>query len=139
MKRTQDRYPQILRNAYWLHVVAEVWADFRQLPDEINVLHAAPLLVHRSKSVKEQCNTYRSNDLRESTLQVCVPLLQPISTAQDCSQEKKRPNCAHHICSTCPLASSKFHRTSHRKLSLKKLGGPCQEFRVLSIFIHGKT
>ena len=90
MKRTQDRYPQILRNAYWLHVVAEVWADFRQLPDEINVLHAAPLLVHRSKSVKEQCNTYRSNDLRESTLQVCVPLLQPISTAQDGSQEKKK-------------------------------------------------
>ena len=90
MKKTQDHYPQILRNAYWLHVVAEVWADFRQLPDEINVLHAAPLLVHRSKSVKEQRNTYRSNDLRESTLQVCVPLLQPISTAQDCFQRKKK-------------------------------------------------
>ena len=68
MKTTQDRYPQILRNAYWLHVVAEVWADFLQLPDEINVLHA--VLVHRSKSVKEQCNTHRSNDYGESTLQV---------------------------------------------------------------------
>ena len=88
MKKTQDRYPQTLRNAYWLLVVEEVWADFRQLPDEINVLHAARLLVHRSKSVKEQCNIYRSNDLRESTLQVCVPLLQPIFTAQDYAQKK---------------------------------------------------
>lgn len=63
MKKTQDHYLQILRNAYSLHVDAEVWADFLQLPDEINVSHAAPLLVHRSKSVKEQCNIHRSNDL----------------------------------------------------------------------------
>ena len=106
MKTTQDRYPQILRNAYWLHVVAEVWADFRQLPDEINVSHAAPLLVRRSKSVKEQCNIHRSNDFGESALQEWVPLVQPISTAQDCAKKEKTIICAYHFCTTCTLLNS---------------------------------